>query len=151
MTATKPARPRRYESPAGLVVYVNTNGSLRRMEHGDIVLNLFPGTEMEGGPANVYLRWLGANVAWTPLLGPRSPLTPRLDAAGLRATGEWLGLRITLTLVLAARSPGWFWHVTIENPTNAEVTVDLVYAQDLALAHYGAIRMNEYYVSQYID
>jgi cellobiose phosphorylase len=31
------------------------------------------------------------------------------------------------------------------------VTVDLVYAQDVALAHYGAIRMNEYYVSQYLD
>ena len=88
MTATKPARPRRYESPAGLVVHLNANGSLRRMEHGDIVLNLFPGTEMEGGPANVYLRQLGANVAWTPLLGPCSPLTPRLDAAGLRATGD---------------------------------------------------------------
>ena len=84
MPATKPARPRRYESPAGLVVHVNANGSLRRMEHGDIVLNLFPGTEIEGGPANVYLRRLGANVAWTPLLGPCSPLTPRLDAAGLR-------------------------------------------------------------------
>lgn len=151
MPATKPARPRRYESPAGLVVHVNANGSLRRMEHGDIVLNLFPGTEMEGGPANVYLRRLGANVAWTPLLGPCSPLTPRLDAAGLRATGEWLGLRITLTLVLAAGTPAWFWHVTVENPTDAAVTVDLVYAQDLALAQYGAIRMNEYYVSQYID
>src|SRR5262249_12402306 len=30
-------------------------------------------------------------------------------------------------------------------------TIDLVYAQDLALAPYGAIRMNEYYVSQYLD
>ena len=31
------------------------------------------------------------------------------------------------------------------------MTVDVVYAQDLALAPYGAIRMNEYYVSQYLD
>ena len=60
MTAPRPARPRRYESPAGLVVHVNANGSIRRMEHGDIVLNLFPGTEMEGGPANLYLRRLGS-------------------------------------------------------------------------------------------
>src|SRR5262249_54953609 len=150
-TATRPAPPRRYASPAGLAVHVNANGSIRRMEHGDIVLNLFPGMEMEGGPANVYLRRLGTQVEWTPLLGPRSPLTPRLDAAGLRATGEWLGLRVTLTLALAAETPAWFWHVAIDNPTDAEVTVDLVYAQDLALAHYGAIRMNEYYVSQYID
>lgn len=151
MTVPRPAKPRRYESPPGLVVHVNSNGSIRRMEHGDIVLNLFPGTEMEGGPANLYLRRLGNQITWTPLLGPRSPLAPRLDAAGLRATGEWLGLRITLALVLARESPSWLWHVGVENPTNAEVTVDLVYAQDLALAHYGAIRMNEYYVSHYLD
>jgi len=74
MTATKPTRPRRYESPAGLVVHLNANGSLRRMEHGDIVLNLFLGTEIEGGPANVYLRRPGVEIAWTPLLGPHSPL-----------------------------------------------------------------------------
>lgn len=151
MTVPGPAKPRRYESPAGLVVHVNANGSIRRMEHGDVVLNLFPGTEMEGGPANLYLRRLGNQIAWTPLLGPRSPLVSRLDAAGLRATGEWLGLRITLALVLAKESPSWLWHVRMENPTDAEVTVDLVYAQDLGLAHYGAIRANEYYVSHYID
>ena len=29
--------------------------------------------------------------------------------------------------------------------------MDLTYAQDLALAPYGAVRLNEYYVSQYID
>jgi len=30
-------------------------------------------------------------------------------------------------------------------------TVDLVYAQDLAITDYGAIRLNEYYVSHYVD
>src|SRR4029079_7589405 len=29
--------------------------------------------------------------------------------------------------------------------------LDLVYAQDVALAPYGAVRLNEYYVSQYLD
>jgi cellobiose phosphorylase len=31
------------------------------------------------------------------------------------------------------------------------VTLDLVHAQDVALADYGAVRLNEYYVSQYVD
>src|SRR6185369_13536445 len=52
---------------------------------------------------------------------------------------------------LAADAPAWFWHVTLENAGAAPVTVDLVYAQDLALANYGLVRMNEYYVSQYVD
>jgi len=141
----------RIESPAGLVVHVNANGSIRRMEHGDVVLNLFPGSEVEGGPANLYLRRLGPEPAWTPLLGPRSPLAFQLDEHGLRAFGEWEGIRVVLSLVLAGSAPAWFWHLTLESRAAAEVTLDLVCAQDVGLAHYGAIRMNEYYVSQYLD
>jgi cellobiose phosphorylase len=148
---TAPAASSRIDSPSGLVVHVNANGSLRRMEHGDIVLNLFPGTEVEGGATNIYLRHLGTDLAWTPLLGPRSPLAFHLDAPGLRAMGEWQGVGIVLSLVLADAAPAWFWHVTLDNRGNAAVSVDLVCAQDVALAHYGAIRMNEYYVSQYVD
>jgi len=48
--------PVRLASASGLSVQVNANGSIRRMDHRDIMLNLFLGTEMEGGPANLYLR-----------------------------------------------------------------------------------------------
>jgi cellobiose phosphorylase len=148
---TAAAAPRRIESPSGLVAQVNANGSLRRLAHGDIVLNLFPGTEIEGGAANIYLRRLDGTPGWTPLLGPRSPLAFQLDASGLRATGEWQGVGIALALVLADTAPAWFWHVALDNRGGGPVTVDLVHAQDVALAHYGVIRMNEYYVSQYVD
>ena len=152
MSATVPLEPRRFESPAGLVVLVNANGSIRRMEHGPVVLNLFPATEAEGGPANLYLRRRAASgIAWTPLLGPGSPLGFQIDEGGLRASGEWNDVRVSLSLVLAKSQPAWFWHVALENAGSAAVAVDLVYAQDLAIAPYGAIRMNEYYVSQYLD
>jgi cellobiose phosphorylase len=151
MTTIAPGAGRRIESPAGLGAHVNANGSLRRLEHGDVVLNLFPGSELEGGPANVYLRRLGAEPVWTPLLGPRSPLAFHVDAQGLCATGEWEGVRVVLALKLARSAPAWFWHVVLESRAAADVTLDCIYAQDVALAHYGAIRMNEYYVSHYLD
>jgi len=141
----------RIASPAGLVVHVNANGSVRRLELGDIVLNLFPGNEVEGGPTNLYLRQLGAAPAWTPLLGPQSPLAFQLDEHGLRAAGEWRDIRIVLSLVLAESAPAWFWHLALESRGGDDLTVDVIHAQDVALAHYGAIRMNEYYVSQYLD
>jgi cellobiose phosphorylase len=141
----------RLESPSGLAVVVNRNGSLRRLEHRDVVVNTFPGTEMEGGPANVFLRRHGTTVEHVPLLGPRSPGRVALDDAGLRVHGEWRGVRFTVVLVLAAKSPAWFWHVRLENAGREAVRVDLVHAQDVSLAPYGAIRMNEYYVSQYLD
>src|SRR5262249_22982953 len=69
----------------------------------------------------------------------------------LTVRGEWQGIRFTASLVLAASAAAWFWHVALENTGQATATVDLLYAQDVALAHYSAVRLNEYYVSQYAD
>src|SRR5215217_5761820 len=140
------AYPVHIESPSSLRVQVNANGSIRRMEHRDILLNLFLGNEIEGGPSNIYLRRHEASIVATPILGPRSPAVFHLDAQGLTARGEWQGIRFTASLVLAASAAAWFWHVTLENRGQA-ATVDLLYAQDVALAHYSTVRLNEYYVS----
>jgi cellobiose phosphorylase len=150
--ASRPAGPHRLESDAGLRVELNRNGSLRRIDHGPVCVNLFLGSELEGGPANLWLRRRGAGrIDAIPLLGPRSPAAFAFDARGLCATGRWGALRFALRLVLADSAPAWFWHVAIENAGEGSEVVDLVHAQDLALADYAAVRLNEYYVSQYVD
>jgi len=53
------AGPVALASPSGLIVQVNANGSIRRMDHRDVILNAFVGTEMEGGPARLFLRRRG--------------------------------------------------------------------------------------------
>ena len=98
---------------------MNANGSIRRMDHGDILLNLFLGTEMEGGPANLYLRRHGTSIEAIPLLGPQSPAAIRMDERGMRANGEWHGIRFCVSLVLAESAPAWFWHVRLENTFHA--------------------------------
>ncbi len=143
--------PYRLESPSGLCVQLNADGSIRRMDHRDILLNMFPGTEIEGGPVNLYLRHPGAPVEATPLLGPRSPSAIRMDQGGMTAEGEWRGIRFQVSLLLAASHPAWFWHVMLKNKTGKVETVDLIYTQDLSLALYGFLRINEYYVSHYVD
>lgn len=147
------------QSPSGLKLEVNSNGSIRRMDHRDVLLNLFPGSEIEGGPANLYLRRLAkpalsaaeGPAEAVPLLGPRSPGHFRCDGRALSVVGEWAGIRFRVFLVLAEAAPAWFWHVALENVGGTAETVELIYAQDLGLAHYGAVRLNEYYVSQYLD
>ncbi|BBA34899.1 uncharacterized protein sS8_2956 [Methylocaldum marinum] len=146
-----PMESSRLESPSGLSVQMNANGSIRRMDHKDILVNLFLGNELEGGPANLYLRSSGETVETVPLLGPRSPAAFRHDRRGLVASGAWRDIRFTVALVLAESAPAWFWHVRLENTGRAPRTVELIHTQDLALAHYGAVRLNEYYVSQYLD
>ena len=161
----------RLASPSGLSLEINANGALRRFDCGDILLTLFIGNEMEGGPTNLYLRRLvaaetksGAKagaaadtraeaVDWVPLLGPRSPTRFEFDAANGRLTGfgSWLGIDYSLALVLAQGATAWFWHVRLENTGSDSLEVDLTYAQDLALSAYWAVRLNEFYVSQYLD
>lgn len=149
--AVSPSFPVRLQSPSGLSVQINANGSIRRMDHRDILLNLFLGDEVEGGLANLYLRRRGKTIDSVPLLGPSSPSCIGIEGNRLVVSGEWREIRYRVSLVLAESAPAWFWHVCLDNVGNKVALVDLVFAQDTALAHYGAVRLNEYYVSQYVD
>jgi 1,2-beta-oligoglucan phosphorylase len=138
--------------PSGLRAEINANGSLRRFDCGEISLSLFVGNELEGGPTNLYLRKLVPTVEWTPLLGPQSGTRFHQNSSGnLVGIGYWQDISYTIALVLAQTSPAWFWHIWLENLSDSQATVDLTYVQDLALAPYGAVRLNEHYVSQYLD
>jgi cellobiose phosphorylase len=146
-----PLRPVRLASPSELAVELCANGSIRRITWRDVVVNAFLGNELEGGPANLWLRRRGERVDWIPLLGPRSPASLQQGESGMELRGEWSGLRFRASLRLAQQAPAWFWHVSLENVGRAPLALDLVHAQDVALSAYGAIRLNEYYVSQYVD
>src|SRR5580698_6886518 len=140
-------------SPSGLRATLNANGSLRRLDCGAIALALFVGNEIEGGPANLYLRHHGDRIEWIPLLGPSSPTRFSFDPQGaaLVGRGSWGEVSYVIELTLAAGAAAWFWRVQLDNRGATAKALDLTYAQDLALAPYGAIRLNEFYVSQYID
>lgn len=143
------------ESPSGLRFSFRANGALARADHGDILLNTYLGTELDGGPANVYLRVFdrraGEKVRHVPLLGPRSPGGLCVEEGGLVARGVWEDVEYRVALRLARSEPAWFWHVALRNRSSRRLRVDVVYVQDFSLAHYGAVRNNEYYVSQYVD
>ena len=122
-------------SPSGLWFERTRHGAVRRAGRGDDLLGLFVGSEAEGAHANLWLRVGGELHA---LLGPRA----RSRAGSLR----WrVGLR------LAAAAPAWFWHVELQNHGREPVTAQLLQVQDIALAAHGAVRLNEHYVSHYVD
>ncbi len=150
-SAVSPVLPIRLSSPSGLSLECLANGSIRRMDHGDIMLNLFLGNEMDGSLANLHLRRLGSTVESIPLLGPCSPASWQNDERGLYYRGSWREIIFRVRLVLAESAPAWFWHVELENTGDAPVTCDLIHTQDIGLAHYGSARLNEFYVSQYVD
>ena len=136
------ASPYRLASPSGLCADFNGNGSIRHFDAAGVTLNLFVGSEADGGPANLWLRRLrpgsvgAADV--TTLLGSASPTAFRPQPArrALDGSGEWMGLRYRLAFDLADALPAWGWRVDVHNASGSAVDVDLVYAQDLALAPY---------------
>src|SRR5438067_97367 len=142
----------RLSNAAGLSLLLNGDGGVRRIRFGGVAVNLFMGNGMEPSPANVWLRLhRGAKVEAAPLLGPQSPLRRQVSVEGFQASGEWQGIHVELRLSLAADRPAWCWQVRLANRSREELRADLIFGQDLALASYGAVRLNEYYVSHYID
>lgn len=141
-------------SPAGLCFEMLTHGAVHKMRYHDVLVNLFPGTGAEGGPANLLLRLLDESnrICGTKLLlGPESPLEWSFLEASMCGTGTWHDLDITLELRLDPESPRWFWLLSLTNRKADPVRLDVVHVQDIGIAHYGAVRLNEYYVSHYID
>jgi len=144
--------PTLLKSASGLIAEIEEHGALRRFACGAISLTLFVGNTLEGGLANLYLR-AKRDRAWIPLLGPRSVTRFQVqpDHGRLVGEGAWRGIHYSIALVLAQAASAWFWHVRLENTHEDAQDIDLTYVQDLALAPYGAVRLNEYYVSQYLD
>ncbi len=139
---------------AGLEVELLSHGALRRLMVGPaLMLNLFPGNELEGGPANVWLRRrdLGGDWRVVPLLGPLSPLSVHAEEGAFEMRGHWDGLALRLQLRLAADEATLFWHLAADNLSDAACEIAPVLVQDVGLADYGAVRTNEFYVSHYID
>jgi hypothetical protein len=130
-------------SRAGLRAEIAASGAVRRFDCGPTTLTLFVGSEVECGPANLFLRRRGGKREWTPLLGPGGPTRFGAPAGGrLTGSGAWQGIEYDISLVLAADAPAWFWHMRLRNISSDTQELDLTYAQDVALAPYGAVRMN---------
>jgi cellobiose phosphorylase len=71
--------------------------------------------------------------------------------APTQPSGHWQGIDVHLQLRLAAATAAWFWHLSLHNTGAATQVLDLVLVHDIGLAPYAATRLNEYYVSHYVD
>ncbi|MFG6415698.1 hypothetical protein ACG02S_17535 [Roseateles sp. DC23W] len=147
--------PHLIRNAAGLEAELLSHGALRRLQlDSGLLLNLFPGNELEGGPANLWLRRRDAGGGdWraVPLLGPLSPLSAHFGDNALEMRGVWDGLALRLQLRLAADEPVLFWHLQAINDCGTACDIAPVLVHDVGLADYGAVRTNEFYVSHYID
>ena len=136
----------------GLVFEFFQYGGLCRVICHDVMLNQIIGNPLEGSLNNVYLRLRTTDsITFVPLIGPTSPSTFAHAQDQARWQGHWQDLAYTCSLTLHPESTLWFWTIDIHNTASTERHCDVIYTQDIGLAHEGAVRNNEAYCSHYID
>ncbi len=128
------------------------NGGLGRAMYHDVMINQILGSPLEGSLNNVYLRLRTADsITFVPLIGPSSPSTFTHAQDQARWQGHWQDLAYTCSLTLHPEAALWFWTINIHNTASTDQLCDVIYTQDIGLAHEGAVRNNEAYCSHYID
>ena len=124
-----------------------------RTPHG-VSLLMYPATELEAtrptsGCGATVLYKGGGHAALRPWQ-PQQRGAGRGLPGGQRLLG--VGLECSATFALTDDGPRWSWTVEVERLYGTDATVDVVHTFDPApLAPYGAVRTNEFYVSQYLD
>ena len=114
---------RRLTSRSGLSLEVTSRGALRRFDCGSTALNLFVGNELEGGPANLYLRRHRSGTTESFRCSGRAARRASICAQAdgrLIGAGNWQGVDYVIALVLAQDAPAWFWHVRLLNTTPSQ-------------------------------
>ncbi|MDO5735548.1 MAG: hypothetical protein Q4P15_03645 [Propionibacteriaceae bacterium] len=127
-------------------------GALQRLDAGALSVIQYPGSELEAGPHQVWLRrrsTSGPHVALG-LLGPASGATIVSSDGAPSLSGTQEGLDWHLSWEQPA--DGMFgWSLRITNGGPGQVDVDAVCTLDVALTPWDDLRRNELYVSQYLD
>lgn len=160
----------------GLEFNFLTSGDLYEAKalDGPVMINQWLSNPLDGALQNIYARlYLENGISYYPLLGAKSAarfrkagnqlvwqgeITPADKGVGFKGR---IGYEVTFTLTGWGV---WFWEVKLDGsnavlldnsgrmlPEGNAILADVVYGQDVGIAHPGAVRSNEAYVSQYID
>ena len=125
-----------------------STGDVFEMNSGSFLINQFRGNAKDGSANNIYLRTYEGNAikAVYPLLGQQSHSQISYQEDCIRFEGSHDGIDYCTDLFLVSNS--WFYEVTLKS--GQEVTVDLLYGQDIGLSGKENVLTNELYISQYL-
>lgn len=141
-----------FENNKGLSFSFLENGAVFSIKHGDILVNQVLGNSIENSLNNIFLRIHKENkIIYAPMLGPDSESSVSYNDEVFIYEGKFSCLKYRCVFHLDKEENIWFWEITAKNVRNENIQVDFVYAQDIGIAHEGAVRNNESYTSQYID
>lgn len=123
------------------------SGDIFEFTYEYFLVSQFQGSAKEGSANNIWLRIHKVdNLLIYPLLGQSSESKILKGENTLIFSGTVENISYTVTFYAAAEGI-WFWNIELDG--NGE-TVDLVYGQDIGVAHKGGVLTNELYMAQYL-
>jgi cellobiose phosphorylase len=123
------------------------SGDIFEFTHEHFMINQFQGSVKEGSSNNIWLRIYNDDyVEVYPLLGINSCSKISTSENTIIFSGKAANISYEVTFYAAAEGI-WFWNIELEGK---EETVDLVYGQDIGVAHKGGVLTNELYMAQYL-
>lgn len=123
------------------------SGDIFEFTQEHFMVNQFQGSTKEGSANNIWLRiYKEDNLEVYPLLGITSGSTISKGENTILFSGKAANISYEVTFYAAAEGI-WFWNVELDGSGE---TVDLVYGQDIGVAHKGGVLTNELYMAQYL-
>ena len=124
-------------------------GDVFKIMDQDHQVNLLHGNPIDGMISNLYLREkLPTGYRVSKLLGVQSPSTFTMTADGAVYQGTVFNVAYQVNLII--HDKGWFYQLHLKGG-NPHGQYDVMYGQDVGIAHPFGILSNEAYTSQYID
>jgi 1,2-beta-oligoglucan phosphorylase len=124
-------------------------GDVFKIMDNDHQVNLLHGNPVDGMISNLYLREkLSTGFRVSKLIGVHSPSTFTMTADGVIYEGTVFDVQYQVHLII--HDKGWFYQLHLRGG-HPQRQYDVMYGQDVGIAHPGGILSNEAYTSQYID
>ena len=125
------------------------SGDIYKISYDDYQINLLNGNLLDGQTANIYLRIKDSKpYQYLPLIGIKANSRFKLEKNKAIYQGKVFDMRYQVTLTVL--NDRWYYDVLVE-PSKTINTYDLVYGQDVGIAHTGSIMSSEAYTAQYTD
>lgn len=125
------------------------SGDIYRIYYKDYQINLLNGNLLDGQTSNIYLRVKDQMpYQYFPLIGLKAQTSFKVIDNKVIYQGVVLNTKYQVTLTVL--NDRWYYDVLIDASKDFNM-FDIVYGQDVGIAHTGSILSSEAYTAQYID
>lgn len=138
-------------SKSGLKFSFSQNINLQTIEFENLLVNLYPGCDIEANISNLYLKTnRNGEITISPLFGMNSRTKFFISDTGFQGIGFVNSIEYKIRFELHPRKSSWKYSVTCKNLNSSKIQFQILYIQDIGLSDTQAVQLNEFFVCHYL-